>query len=291
MFDFNLFYQAAQAILHGLSPYTVQGFYSPYLLAVLFVPFSLLPVSLAYGVFIVINLVLFFKVCHLKGLWALFSFPVIFCLFVGQIDLSLALLLSLGSPWLLPLAIVKPQIAWLTLPWLVARLDKKGFLKACGVGVASVSLCFLMRPTWFSEWLAVEPSLQFYSGHASSIYWLVPLSGDNLRVLLTIGLSILVFPVGFFLKKKSDSWTLLQLFQPLTNVYSASVLAEWIGPFEFVLSWVVVFAVGGDVHNGMPLFVIPLAILFREHLLPKLWPNRESVNVKLRSIFEKATKR
>jgi hypothetical protein len=291
MYDFSQFYYAAQAILHGLSPYTVWEFQSPYLLAVLFVPFSLLPLPLAYGVFVLLNLLLFFKVCHLKGLWALLSFPVLFCLFTGQIDLILALLLPLASPWLLPLAIVKPQIAWLTLPWLVARLDKKGFLKACGVGAALIVLSFLMRPTWFSEWLAAEPSLQFYSRHASSIYWLVPLSGDNLRVLLTIVLSIVVFPVGFFLKKKSDSWTLLQLFQPLTNVYSASVLAEWIGPFEFVLSWVAVFIVGGDVHNGMPLFVIPLAILFREHLLPKLWPNRESVNIKLRSIFEKVTKR
>jgi hypothetical protein len=285
MYDFNLFYHAAQAVLQGLSPYTVWDFNGPYPLAVIFVPFTLLPMPLAYCIFITINLYLLFRVCRWKGLWALFSFPVLFGLFTGQIDLFLALLLSPGSPWLLPLAIVKPQLAWLIMPALAVKLDKKDYLKTIGVGAAFLAFCFFLRPTWVTEWQRVQPSIQFYSRHASSLYWLVPPTSMDLRVIITVIFSVIVFVAGFFFKERTDSWAFLQLFQPLTNIYSASALAEWIGPLEFALSWVVVFVVGGNIHDGMPLFVIPLGILFRLHLLSRIWPNSEREIAGLKSLM------
>jgi hypothetical protein len=56
MYNFNIFYRTAQAILHGLSPYTIWDFNSPNPLAVIFVPFGRLPMPLAYGIFIAINI-------------------------------------------------------------------------------------------------------------------------------------------------------------------------------------------------------------------------------------------
>lgn len=274
MYDFHHFWLGAQAILHGLSPYTTFDFIGPYPLALLFVPLGLFPMPVAYGIFIVINLFLLWKVCHWKGLWALFSFPVAFGLFTGQVDLFLALLIPLGAPWTLPLVMVKPQLAWLVLPWFLTKLDRKGWIKAFGVGIAFLILSFLVNPAWVSEWLAAQPGITFYSRHASSLYWLIPASRMDIRVVITIIFSIVAFIAGFFMKTRRGSWVFLQLFQPLTNIYSASVLAEWIGPLEFLLSWLVVFASGGDVHNGMPLFVIALSILFRIHILPRILPDR-----------------
>src|SRR5512137_2216934 len=93
MYDFTIFYSAAQAILHGLSPYTVDGFISPLPLALLFSPFTVLPMPWAYYAFVLINIVLLFWICRWNGLWAFLSFPVLYNLFTGQIDLLLALLI------------------------------------------------------------------------------------------------------------------------------------------------------------------------------------------------------
>ena len=50
---------------------------------------------------------------------------------------------------------------------------------------------------------------------------------------------------------------------PLTNIYSPSVLGEWIGPLEVGLSWAVIILVGGDIHNGAPLFIVALVIIIK----------------------------
>ena len=270
MFDFDIFYRAAQAILSGLSPYSIPGYYNPFPFAVLFLPFALLPKTYAYWLFIFLNVFLLFWICHRKGIWAFLSFPVLFCLFTGQIDLFLALMLSFGKPWLFPLAFIKPQVALVTLPWLIHKLDKKGWVKLLTSGGIYLALCFIIRPTWIQEWIKAQPGFGYYSIHASNIYWLIPPKFMEFRVVFTLVLSIIALVIGFIIRKRSDSWAFLQLFQPLTNIYSSSVLAEWIGPLEFGLSWIVVLINGGKVHDGMPLFVIPLAILIRSQFIPPL---------------------
>lgn len=49
--DFNRFYQAGRAILSGVNPYTVPGFYSPIYVALAFVPLTLLPLPIAFRLF------------------------------------------------------------------------------------------------------------------------------------------------------------------------------------------------------------------------------------------------
>jgi len=79
---------------------------------------------------------------------------------------------------------------------------------------------------------------------------------------LVIGVA-LALPLGFWLRERRDSWTVLHLFTPYTNIYSPSVLAEWIGPLEVILSWAAILVVG-TIHNGAPLFVVGLSILLRQ---------------------------
>lgn len=50
--DFDRFYRAGQAILNGVNPYTVPGFYSPVYVALAFMPLALLPMSLAFRLFV-----------------------------------------------------------------------------------------------------------------------------------------------------------------------------------------------------------------------------------------------
>lgn len=60
------------------------------------------------------------------------------------------------------------------------------------------------------------------------------------------------------------SWSFLFLFSPITAVYTASIMAQWIGPVAMLASWIALIVVGGDVHNGSPMFLIALVILMNE---------------------------
>ena len=260
-YDFHLFYQAGQAVWAGTSPYLIPGFFSPYLLAVLFALFALFPEPLAYLIYLALSLLLVWKVLGRRGLWVLLSFPVFFGLFVGQVDLPLALLMAAGGPWAFPLAIIKPQVGFVVLPWLIRKASWKDLGRAALVSLALLAVCFLLRPTWLSEWLAATPALTQYARRDANLYWLVPTRFKTTAV--AVG-SIIALGVGFLLRERRDSWIVLHLIAPLTNIYSASVLAEWIGPLEAALSWLVMFLLGGDIHHGAPLFVVGLSIWGRE---------------------------
>jgi len=263
-YDFHLFYMGARAILEGTSPYQMWDFNGPYPLAVFFVPLALLPEPLAYFTFLGANLLLGWKLLGVrKGIWAVISFPVLFCLFVGQVDFLLTLLVLAGSPWTLGLLIIKPQLAFVFVPWLLRKFSPRDYLKASLPALILLALSFILDPGWVQDWIAGSPGLQNYSGHASNIYWLVP---NFWRTIATFIGIILALPVGLFFKEKSVSWSFLSLFAPLTNIYSPAVLAEWIGPIEAGLSWLAIFFVSGNIHNGAPLFVVGLAILIRKIL-------------------------
>ncbi len=259
-FDFHIYYQGGRAVLAGLSPYMVNGFFHPYLMAVLWAPLALLPEPVAYWVYVAGCVGLLWRATRWRGVWALLSFPVWFGLFVGQVDLPMALGIAWGGPWILPIAMARPQLGFVVAPWLLRQSGWRGLGKAALSGAALLLVCFLLRPNWVSEWRAAVPTLVEYSQHDSNLYWLVSRSVKDQFGLI---LSALALPAGFALRERRDSWAVLHLLTPVTNIYSASVLAEWIGPLEVALSWAAIFFVGGQIHTGAPMFGVGLAILVR----------------------------
>ena len=266
LYDFLIFYNGGRAVWAGLSPHTVADFNGPYPLAVLFAPLALLPLPVAYGLFLAFNLYLVWRVLHWSGAWALLSFPVLFSLFVGQIDLALTLGIA-AVPWLLPLALVKPQVGFVLAPWLVRRYTRCDWQKAIGVGVVFLALCFALRPGWVGEWLAAQPQVNSYSIRASNLYYLIPAQAMDARVIAMTVLAPLALIAAFLLKERKVSWTAASLLAPLTNIYSPAVLAEWIGPLEMGVSYLPVLLTGGVIHEGMPMYLIGLVILARQ-----FWP-------------------
>jgi hypothetical protein len=261
-YDFHLFYLAGQAVLAGKSPYTIWDFNPPYPLAMLFALVAWMPEWLAYLLYLSGCLWLLWRVTGKRFIWAVLSFPVFFSLFVGQIDLPLALLASLLGPWGLPFLLTKPQVGLVVAPWIIRRTHWQHLAVVGLIGAAVVALSFLLRPTWLSEWLAATPSLTSYARRDSNIYWLIPSAAKSAAILIGV---MIALPLGFMLRRRRQSWAVLQLFAPLTNIYSASVLSEWFGPLEVALSWLAILAVG-DIHSGAPMFVIPLSILIRSGL-------------------------
>ncbi len=263
LYDFLIFYNAGKAILGGLSPYLVDGFISPIYLALFFAPLSLLPYWAGYAVYLLANLLLAWKLMRRRILWGLLFFPFLFCLYVGQVDFLLGAALALGSPWAFGLALIKPQVAFVVVPWVVMEFDKRDWAKAAvSTGIVAL-LGFLIRPQWLAEWASIPQDFEFYTSHASNLYWLVPGGQAELRAGLTIALALMVLPLGFLLRQRRDAWTVVHSMAPLTNIYSPALLLEWVGPLEVLLSWAAVALMGGQIHSGLPLFAVGLSILAR----------------------------
>ena len=262
LYDLHLFYQAGQAVLAGTSPYTIVDFYAPFPLAIIFAMIAWIPEPIVYMVYLLTCIWLLWKLLGWKCIWALLSFPVCFGLFVGQVDLLLTLLMVSIGPWALPLLIIKPQVGFVVAPWFIRRLNRIQLLIIALITVAFLGICFLIRPGWLIEWLNVIPAVISYAKRDSNLYWFISQSFKGLALIIGM---IIVLPLGFLVKDRGISYTVLHLFSPLSNIYSASVLAEWIGPVEVLLSWIAVIIVG-NIHSGAPLFVIGLSILFRFYL-------------------------
>lgn len=263
LYDFEIFWRGGRRILAGIAPYKLRGFYNPLPLAVLFAPLALLPLRVAYGLFVLGTLLLLWKVTGRRGVWALLSFPVLFSLIVGQVDLVLALATALLGPLALPLLLAKPQIAFVTLPWFLIHGDRRRLAIGMLAAIAMLGLCFWLRPTWFAEWRAASPPLWDYSQHDSNLYRLAPAGAKSILVwiLTPIGLAL-----GVWLRARPSSWAVLHLIDPVTNLYSAAVLAEWIGPLEVVLSWAAFAVVRFHFHGGAPMYVVALAVLARQRV-------------------------
>jgi hypothetical protein len=267
LYDFDIFWRAGRRLLAGKSPYRVHGFVSPLPLAILFAPIALLPRLSAWFIYILATLGMLLKSAERRegwAGWALLSFPVLFTFYVGQVDLPLAMTAALLGPLSFPFLLAKPQIAFVAVPWFLVRSNRRRLALGIAAALGMLLLCFWLRPHWLAEWRAAEPTLSDYSEHDSNLYRYVP--GGARTAFLWI-VTPIVLAAGAWLKERRDSWALLHLFDPVTNIYSAAVLAEWIGPLEMVLSWVAFLAAGAYVHHGAPMFVVALAILARRWYL------------------------
>jgi len=268
-FDFDIYYGGALALAQGLSPYSVSGWYHPLPMALVFLPFVLLPKPLAYGLYLGVCAGLVWRVLKWKSIWVLASFPGFYTLFVGQVDLPLALVTSLAGHWALPLLTSRPHLAFVVAPYLISTTPPKELAKSALASAGVLLACFMLRPGWVQEWLAAfAQPLAAYGRHDSNLYWLLP---QRPSFVLVAAISLLALALGWRLRDRRASWTVAHLLAPVTNVYSAAALAEWFGPLETALSWAAIFAVGGDTHSGAPMFIVGLAILAR-NLWRKIQP-------------------
>ena len=156
---------------------------------------------------------------------------------------------------------------------------KKDWWKAVISTSAFIGISFIVQSNWLKEWFATQPTFEFFSSHASNIYWLLPQTNLSLRSNLTIIVALIILPLGFVLKNRRDSWAILHTFAPLTNIYSPAVLLEWVGPIEVVLSWFAVILVGGNIHTGMPFFLIGISIVIRGLLEYKKFNEDKKIHV------------
>ena len=262
MYDFQVYWAAARAVLEGLSPYTTAGYLSPPILAWLFIPFGLLGWKAAAAAWLLVTTGGLLVWCRRDpGLlsWKTLCFaPVLFLVAMGQIDL----LVMLGGLWgpaaLLGLLVfLKPQlgVALLLWRWLQWPKDKRGvnLVTVAGVAVTVWLAMGWLHPGWVGEWQAATPSLGAYAGTSASIWGL-----GWLGIPVVIGASLL-----FKRRNPASLWSVFALLNPVSNAYSLVVLLPYLDWGAVALSWVaMIFA--PVLHTGGVFVIVPLYLLWRE---------------------------
>lgn len=269
-YDFKFFWEAARAVLNGVSPYTVSGFFSPLPFAWLLAPIGFFKFEIAYVIWTILNIVSLFVISK-KNIHRLLLFlPVFFALWVGQVDLII-LAMGLFGGWIgLALATLKPQLAfWLIgikfIEWWRLGEKKKLILTLLGIFVL-YGIPSIIQPGWWKEWLISTPSILTYSEHASSLFGIATFS-DLPVVAIFVGVCLLAV-ISFILFRPygNQYWNWVAIFNPVANIYSLCVLYANVDWWAVILSWVLL-PISLSVHTGLPWIVIPIFLWWRGNKL------------------------
>jgi hypothetical protein len=162
--DFDVFWNAARAMLQGRDPYAVPGVYYPLPTFFMFLPLATIPLPLAHVLWTAIQAIIFVAILRRRAVYVVLFMPVLLSFLMGQTVIPLlgvfALLRSgLFGGVALALLMLKPQLVGLLAPWQLwqwwngDRRQIAWFILVLGaMGMAA----FLAQPDWVSRWLAVS---------------------------------------------------------------------------------------------------------------------------------------
>lgn len=244
--DFAVFWSVGRAILEGGDPYAVVGSLYPPATLYAFSVFALVPERIAYGLFLIVNIVLLVDlVSPRRAIHWLAFMPVMFIFAAGQLDLLLLYLAAKvrdapqtewRAPILAALVTLKPQLAIVLLPWFVIRWLRDAYRGSKHSSIVIFVLAtvlihgfpILLEPRlyriWFertnagiTEWAPVTPGL--FSLVEIGVPWL-------LLAVLAAGLGLL----GWLSGDSRFSWTTGLAALPVGHIYGTVVLiraAPW----------------------------------------------------------------
>ena len=139
--DWQIFYDAGRAVLEGMSPYSVSGYFNPPLLAYILAPSTILPFSIWMPFAITVSCFSVMIVARKRSLYLLMSPLFIQAMVWGSVDLLLMASMSLSWGFL----VLKPQLLFIALPVVLRRLSRRDCLIAIMMLVA--------YPPHYVDWL------------------------------------------------------------------------------------------------------------------------------------------
>ena len=183
---------------------------------------------------------------------AFFAMPLWWCLFLGQLD-GLVLLGVLGLPWLVPLALLKPQIAGF------AILAKHNHLI---VAVCFVLLSFAFWGLWPTRMTGYHQGTDEWLQDVAFGLWGLPLALLVLRIVPGQDVDKLML-AGAFVTPALIPYQLLPLMPAVARLpgWLAWIVAlsswfplaaNWVGPWGWWLAWICVLLIGAGLlrRNG-----------------------------------------
>ena len=269
--DFFVFWQIGQAILSGAPLYsTPESLYPPATL-LFFVPFGFLSFNFAFAVWSGINVLLYtisIRSINKENILAWFLYtPALFILLTGQIDiifLWVSTFLTSQQIWKKILAAVvltlKPQIAFIVLPWVLVRWLKQQPKTVFLWGACSLllhSLPLIIDPGIYSKW--IEGTKSYADNRMLLSPGIFGLSNFSVSIWVLSFFAIAIMIFGLF-QNESISRTAQILALPMgiwyENVFLVGSLS-WkilipISWFCFILSYFL--------KTSTPLILIPLSV-------------------------------
>lgn len=284
--DFFVFWQIGQAILAGSPLYSVPESLYPPATLLFFSPLGLLPFSVAFSLWSAINVLLYYvslrKLTQAKPLmWFLYT-PALFVLLTGQIDiifLWLATFLHSEITWKKVTAAIlltlKPQIAFIVLPWHLLRWVKQQprFLISWLLGCTVLHILPLsLNVNIYSKWLDATRS---YSQNRMLLSpGIFTLTNFSIPLWILIVLAAILIFVGL-IKSEAISKTMQILALPMGIWYEDIFLVglaswKWLIP----ISWAA-FIAAFLAKSSVPFLIIPLFVLIYRWWLEKKMPEPE----------------
>jgi hypothetical protein len=237
--DWYIFYSAGRAILDGASPYGVVDYFNPIQAAWLLAPSTFLPFEIWVAVMIALSFLAVILLCRKNSHWTLLSFPFVFGMIMGSLDLFLWVPARLLGGVGLALITLKPQLAVFLVPLQLAawwREDRKrpilAFLISAGV---LWGIPILIQPGWIGEWLGSLPSPETRLIGAATLAGFGALTGGwffYTAAFLGVVLALLLL--------KKDDYYLAASFSPAFWPSDWIIAAEYISWRFVILSWLLI---------------------------------------------------
>jgi hypothetical protein len=165
--DWRLYFQpATMEVLHGRTPYAIEGFYNPPWVTIPLLPLATLPLDWSIPIMMTLNLAAWTYTAMRLGMKSFIILP--FIIFsgaminstIGNLDGLLSLGLFLPPPLAVLVVMIKPQIgAPIVLFWSMRILLDRGTLKLKFINMAKLLapfallmvLSFVLYGTWFIQ--------------------------------------------------------------------------------------------------------------------------------------------
>ena len=268
-FDYHNFWLVGRLILSGANPYSYPISFYPPAATFLFALFALLPFQISFGLWSGFNVAFILDILRRKNLgwksllWLAFA-PVIFTLSTGQNDiffLWLAGFVNLKG-WkgaiFAALLTLKPQIAFILLPWYLVqwlRTDRKQLIRWGGLTLTLHLLPLLYDPRIYSYWLhnasgESDWRLPSSPGIFALSYWNIPLI-----IMLVLAVAIVIYGL---IQREAISRCAQILALPFGLWYENVVMVGTVPWWLLVpVSWLAFYA-AYRVHNNLPFTILPL---------------------------------
>ena len=270
-YDFLNLWSIGRTILAGQNPYSFQLSFYPPATAYFFAILALLPFQISFGLLTGLNFVLVvdfirkLKQNHWKWAWLGFT-PVLFILMTGQIDIFFLWLASMMPTrgWkavlLGPLLTLKPQIAFIVLPWFLLQWvihERKTLLQWMLVTAALQLSPLLLDPFIYQKWLASIQTQKDWRMLASP--GVFSLSNLNVPLFIIFLMALAIAILG--IRRDPMTSRAAQVLALPMGLWYENVLLLGSVPWWLVvpISWLA-FYVGTLVHSNYPFVILPLLV-------------------------------
>jgi len=266
--DFAVLWETGRAIVTGGNPYAVWGAYYPPLTTLAFGLFGALPLGVSYALWLFINLAMLIHIARRRAHGWLLYFPLVFIFAAGNIDLFTLWLAQYldRKDWRAVTAAclitLKPQCAFILLPWFLCRWllhgDTKRFWTFVVSAFAAHGSIYLVLPDWYGQWLAkIASTAADRSATPPGVFALSAL-GVPLVPILALAFAFIVTAVLVNDEKIARACLLLAL--PNGMFYEASLLVE-AAPWQLLTPLcLVLIALGYLTHTMAAWWAIPLPL-------------------------------